>query len=158
MLGCCTNAAVNVSGTPQLGPLVGPWGWGLGLGLGIYSCAGVSGGHINPAVTVGMATVGKLPWNKVPHYLAGQYLGAFVGAVGAFAVYREPLNKAYNGMRIVNGTGASAGIFGTFSDLSAGSAFLDVMFGSFFLLLLINAITDARNMEVAKGNVIRAYF
>ena len=46
-----------------------------------------TGGHINPAVTVALAIIGKFPWKKVPHYLCGQYLGAFWATIVVFGVY-----------------------------------------------------------------------
>ena len=54
--------------------------------MGVVVSGGVSGGHLNPAITVAIASVGKFPWKKVPHYLAGQYLGAFLGSATVFLV------------------------------------------------------------------------
>lgn len=67
---------------------------------------------MNPAVTLAMCSVGKLPWRKLFHYLAAQYLGAFFGAVVTFLVYREAINNAFNGQLAVEGVNATAGIFG----------------------------------------------
>jgi len=47
----------------------------------------VPGGHINPAVTLGMAAIGRLKWFKVPVYWLAQYIGSFVGALCVFLVY-----------------------------------------------------------------------
>ena len=52
---------------------------------------GVSGGHLNPAVTLGLATVGRISWRKVPHYLLAQYTGALLGAGLVLALYWEGL-------------------------------------------------------------------
>ncbi|XP_022710134.1 aquaporin-7-like [Varroa jacobsoni] len=49
--------------------------WGIAIMLGLLTGASNSGGHINPIVTTGFASVGRFPWTKVPHYLLGQYLG-----------------------------------------------------------------------------------
>ncbi|MEJ2871137.1 MIP/aquaporin family protein [Actinomycetospora sp. OC33-EN08] len=69
-----------------------PWvliviGWGVGVFAGA-SIANPSGGHINPAVTLGLAIAGQTPWANVPFYLIGQFLGAFVGASLAWLVYK----------------------------------------------------------------------
>ena len=55
--------------------------------MGVYVSFGVSGGHLNPAVTIAMAISGKLSWKKVPVYMLGQYLGAFLGAVMVYLIY-----------------------------------------------------------------------
>ena len=58
----------------------------------------VVGAHINPAVTVALAVIGKFPWRKVPHYLLGQYIGAFVAATIVYGVYYgKTLNNYFLG-------------------------------------------------------------
>ncbi|GLZ49513.1 glycerol uptake facilitator protein [Actinomycetospora sp. NBRC 106375] len=63
------------------------FGWGFGVFAGA-SIADASGGAINPAVTLASAINGGTPWSQVPFYLIGQFLGAFVGAVLAWLVYK----------------------------------------------------------------------
>jgi glycerol uptake facilitator protein len=62
-------------------------GWGVAVFAGA-SIAHATSGHINPAVTIGLAIAGKTPWWQVPYYLVGQFLGAFVGAVLAWLAYK----------------------------------------------------------------------
>jgi len=62
-------------------------GWGLAVAVGVYVAGWASGGHINPAVTVSMAWIGELSWTQAPLYLAGQFLGGFLGAVLVWAAY-----------------------------------------------------------------------
>ena len=59
-------------------------GWGLGVFVGVAVAGPVSGAHINPAVTIGLATAGLFPWKSVALYITAQILG---GAVGAFLVW-----------------------------------------------------------------------
>jgi glycerol uptake facilitator protein len=62
-------------------------GWGFAVFIGA-SVADATGGHINPAVTLGSALSGGTPWSEVPWYVIGQFVGAFVGAVLAWLVYK----------------------------------------------------------------------
>ena len=62
-------------------------GYGLALMIGILATGGVSGAHLNPAVTLSMAVVGKLKIVLVPVYMIAQYLGAFVASVILYANY-----------------------------------------------------------------------
>ena len=86
-----------------------------------------TGGHVNPAVTLGMASVGKLSWRKVIHYFLGQYLGAFMAAVIAYVVYREAILETFDNKLLTTGANATAGIFGTFPapGISTGTAIID---------------------------------
>jgi len=62
-------------------------GWAMAVAMAVYAVGKISGAHINPAVTLGLAAVGKFAWNQVPAYLAAQFLGAFLGAILIWLVY-----------------------------------------------------------------------
>uniref|UniRef100_A0A915L8K0 Aquaporin n=1 Tax=Romanomermis culicivorax TaxID=13658 RepID=A0A915L8K0_ROMCU len=62
-------------------------GWGCGIAIAFCVCGGVSGGHINPAITFCFAVLGRIKWLHVPAYMAGQYVGAFLGSWAIFIVY-----------------------------------------------------------------------
>ncbi|WP_085994276.1 MIP/aquaporin family protein [Oceanobacillus senegalensis] len=62
-------------------------GWGLGVTMGAYAVGGISGAHMNPAVTLGFAVAGEFPWSQVPSYIIAQLIGAFIGAILVFFQY-----------------------------------------------------------------------
>ncbi|MGH2381104.1 MAG: MIP/aquaporin family protein [Candidatus Limnocylindria bacterium] len=62
-------------------------GWGLAVAFAVYAIIGLTGGHLNPAVTLGFAAAGTTPWEQVPWYLAGELIGAFLGAVLVYLHY-----------------------------------------------------------------------
>ncbi len=63
-------------------------GWGLAVFIAVACIGDVSGGHINPAVTLAVAVAGKFEWSLVPGYLAAQFAGGFAGALLAYLAYR----------------------------------------------------------------------
>jgi glycerol uptake facilitator protein len=62
-------------------------GWALAVAFGVYAIGGLTGAHLNPAVTLGFAVAGTTPWDLVPWYIAGEMVGAFIGAVIVWAHY-----------------------------------------------------------------------
>ena len=67
------------------------FGYGLALMIGICISGGVSGGHLNPAVTLAMAAIKKLKPIQIPIYMAGQYLGAFLAALVLWGEYADAI-------------------------------------------------------------------
>ena len=68
------------------------WGWAMAVTFAIYVAGGVSGAHINPAVTLAFAVRRKFPWSKVGPYVVAQVVGAFVGAALVYLVYHDAID------------------------------------------------------------------
>lgn len=86
-VGVVGGVLLKWSKAEDAGWLVITVGWGLGVAMGVYVSGTVSEAHINPAVTLGMASIGEFPWSKVPSYIVAQMLGAMIGAVIVFLNY-----------------------------------------------------------------------
>ena len=82
-------------------------GYGLALTAGIMVSGGVSGGHLNPAVTLAMAVMRKCAWICIPVYMIAQFLGAFTAASVVYGIY-------YDGIKNITGFNQSAGIFASY--------------------------------------------
>lgn len=63
--------------------------WGIAVFIGVFISADVSGAHLNPAVTVGLATAGKFSWGLVPGYIVAQILGAMIGNLLVWLTYKK---------------------------------------------------------------------
>jgi MIP family channel proteins len=122
-------------------------GWGLAVMLGIYASAGVSGAHLNPAVTVALAVHRGFSWAKVLPYWVAQIAGAFAASALVYVTYREALGAFDGGARMVEGATATAGIFATYPQpfLSLPGGFVDQVVGTALLMAGVLAITDHRN-------------
>jgi len=62
-------------------------GWGLAVAIAVYCTNAISGAHLNPAVTLGLASIGKFGWGLVPGYIAAQMAGGFLGGVLVYLAY-----------------------------------------------------------------------
>lgn len=85
--GVNANVSLSRSNGHDSGWIVIATGWGLAVALAVYAVGWISGAHINPAVTIGMASIGELSWGLVPGYLLAQFAGAFVGATVVWLAY-----------------------------------------------------------------------
>lgn len=77
-------------------------GWGLGYTIGIFTVYQYSGAHLNPAYSIGLATIGEFSWSNVPQYVSGQIIGALFAAIIVFLLYLPQWKKTGDENRILN--------------------------------------------------------
>jgi glycerol uptake facilitator protein len=85
--GVVAGVLLNHSKAQNAGWIVITFGWGIGVMAGAYAVGQFSGAHLNPAVTLGFAFQGSTEWGDVPEYLAGEFVGAFIGATLVWLAY-----------------------------------------------------------------------
>lgn len=127
--------------------------WGIAVAVGAYTAGGVTGAHLNPAVTIALAALRRFPVSKLLPYIAAQCAGAFLGAAIVWAAYADALTAFDHGVRHVSGELGTAGIFATYPQAYMGlmSGFLNEAVGTALLMAGILAITDSRNSPVPNG-------
>src|SRR5262245_10807221 len=149
VFGTAVVAQVVLSGQANGSYLSINLGWGLAVVMGVYVAGGVSGAHLNPAVTLTLAIRRGFPWRKVLPYCAAQLAGAFTGALVTFITYREAFDRFDGGIRQVTGPQATAGIFATYPQAflsTVPGGLIDQIVGTALLLLLIFAIRGEENL------------
>lgn len=151
-------AALNESGRGGAA-FIGPadwvlicFGWGLAVALGVYTAGGISGAHINPAVTLGFAVGAGFPWKKVPGYMLAQLAGAFVGGLLIYINFAAAINAYEVAKNITRGTQDSIAGYSIFATFPAPyysgyvGPFISEVIGTFFLVLGVFALVDTRNV------------
>ncbi len=153
------GVVANVGLAPRTAPPSYNWntitfGWAFAVIIAVYVSGGVSGAHINPAVTIALAFKRDFPWKKVVPYIIAQMIGAFLGALGVYLVYHDGLvaagmpnvwctgpggvfGEAYWGAAVAHGDGTS------YSLLNAAVA---EIIGTATLLWGVLASGDAKNL------------
>jgi glycerol uptake facilitator protein len=148
--------------------------WGVAVMLGIYVVGGVSGAHINPAITISLATWGRFSWGQVGPYALAQTAGAFIAAAALFAGYHPFLEAHEKDRGVVRGEPGSeitAMCYGEYfpspslltfppqkpysevevqhrrlrAQVSELAAFGAEVLGTLLLALVVFALTDERN-------------
>jgi MIP family channel proteins len=158
--GSAVVAQVVLSGQSHGGYLSINIAWGLAVTMGVYVAGGVSGAHLNPAVTLAVAVHRAFPWSKVLPYVVAQVAGAFTGAAVTFLTYRSAFDRFDGGARQVTGPKATAGIFATYPQdflRTFPDGVIDQVVGTALLIALIFALTDQKNLA-PDGRLVPIHF
>lgn len=136
--GVVANVLLEKSKGQNGGWIVIALGWGLAVFVGVFTAASISGAHLNPAVTIGLATAGAFSWSLVPGYLLAQFAGAATGAFLVWLHYRPHFG-------ITDDAGAKLGIFCTGPGIRHTSAnLISEIIGTFVLVLGVFYISGAK--------------
>ncbi|MGH2445237.1 MAG: MIP/aquaporin family protein [Candidatus Limnocylindria bacterium] len=123
-------------------------GWGLALGLGVYAVAGISGAHLNPAITLGQVLIGELELGDASMYVAGQFAGAFIGAILVWLHYLPHWGATEDPALKLAAFSTGPAIRNSWTNLTAEAI------GTFFLAFGISAILQSGNEVGALGGLL----
>ncbi|MDW3650056.1 MAG: MIP/aquaporin family protein [Bacteroidia bacterium] len=142
--GVVANVLLKDTAGNDSGWIVITAGWGMAVFVGVFITMDISGAHLNPAVTLGLAAAGKFAWAKAPSYILAQCLGAATGTTLAWLTYR----KHY---AITEDQGAKLGTFATAPAIpSTIDNFIAEMVGTF---VLVFAVLFATSPELSIGAI-----
>ena len=134
--GVVANVVLKDTKGHDSGWIVISLGWGLAVFVGVAVAGPVSGAHINPAVTLGLATTGMFSWSKVLPFIGAQMAGAATGAFTVWLFYRHHFNRTED-------PGAKLSCFSTEPAIrKTASNFLSEMIGTFVLIFVILYIAE----------------
>src|SRR5262245_25438852 len=124
-------------------------GWAVAVTIAVYCVSSISGAHLNPAVTIALASTGDFPWAKVPGYIAAQIVGGFLGGVFVWLQYLPHWSATPD-------TETKLAAFCTIPAIRrSGANFVAEVIGGFMLVLALLAVLSPGNFvpgsDLAKG-------
>ena len=145
--GVVANVVLNKTKGQNSGWIVITVGWGVAVAMAVYAVGRISGAHLNPAVTIGLAAIGSFPWAEVPGYIAAQMIGGFLGAVLVWLMYLPH-------WRVTADPGAKLAVFATGPAIrSPGANLIVEIIGTAVLLFGILAIAANASTLSKPGDV-----
>jgi len=140
--GVCANTALKKTFAENSGWIVVTAGWGLAVFVAVFTVGPISGAHINPAVTIGLAAAGLFPWAEVPGYIAAQLTGGIIGATIVWVYFRDHYEA----------TGDADAIKGTFCTAPAIRRPLSNLFSEIIgTVILVYGVLHIATPEVGLG-------
>lgn len=126
--GVVANVVLNKTKGNSSGWIVITWGWAMGVFIAVFTVGQFSGAHINPAVTVGLATAGLFDWNMVFPYILAQVFGGFLGSSFVWLAYKDHFEATEDGP-------TKLAIFSTAPEIrNYSSNFMTEVIGTFILI------------------------
>lgn len=140
--GVVANVNLNKSGMKGGGSVQITFAWGLAVLLPAFIFGPASGAHLNPALTIAFAVSGDIGWNLVPTYLLGEMLGAFLGAILVYLLFKDQFDAT-------DDVATQRGAFSTAPTVrNTGRNLLSEIVGTF---VLVFAIYGSGNVGAAAG-------
>ena len=137
--GVVANVLLAKSKGQNGGWIVITFGWAIAVFVGVYSSATVSGAHLNPAISIALAAIGKFEWALVPSYILAQLIGAMAGSFLMWLAYKKHFDE-------VNDADAMMAIFCTAPAIRNTVANLATeIIGTFVLMLGVLFIAAPQN-------------
>lgn len=149
-LGCSANLSVYVSQQQSGSQQTVWWTWGFAVMIGIYIAGGSSGAFLNPMLVIMLSIFRGFPGRRIPVYIFVQILGAFIGALLAFAVYRDSIMNL-DGALLPESTGVNFYTQPQADYISVSTAFSVEMLGSAVISCAILALGDSGNSPPGAG-------
>lgn len=148
--GVVAGCLLNKSKSQNAGWIVITWAWALAVLMGVLAVGRISGAHFNPAVTIGLASVGLFDWAKVPGYIGAQMVGAIIGATLVWLMYLPHWEQTED-------KGAKLGIFCTAPAIrNTTGNFISEFIGTFMLTFGIMSI-GPNNLVNGMGPLMTAF-
>lgn len=143
--GVVANVVLKQTKGNNSGWIVITAGWAFAVTIAVYCTNAVSGAHLNPAVTIAMAAIGKFSWSLVPGYIAAQMAGAFLGAALVWLVYLPH-------WKVTEDPGAKLAVFCTGPAIRhTVSNLISEIIGTFVLVLGVLAVLSPANLVPNSG-------
>lgn len=146
--GVVANVSLKKSKAENGGWMVVATGWGFGVAIAAYMTGWVSGAHLNPALTIGLAAVGDFPWSLVLGYIISQILGAMVGGILVYLAFKDHF-------AITEDPDVKLGVFSTAPAIrNTASNLITEIIGTAILVAGIMGITHTNNEMGAIGTLL----
>lgn len=139
--GVVANVVLTDTKGQNSGWIVITTGWALAVYVGVVIATPFSGAHLNPAVTIAMATAGNLPWSSVLPYIVAQMLGAMIGAFLVWVMYRDHFNRTVDAILQLAAFSTMPAIRDNLSNL------ISEVIGTFVLVFTVFFITGGEIIE-----------
>ncbi|XP_033495978.1 aquaporin-10a [Epinephelus lanceolatus] len=147
LFGCSAAAQVKTSRDTKGQFLSVNMAFSVGVMSAMYLTKGITGAHLNPAVTLSFCVLGQVPWGRLVPYSLSQLLGAYMASGLVYLVYYDAIMEFSGGVLTVYGPNETASIFATYPSeyLTLGRSFLDQVVGTGMLMLCILCLDEKRN-------------